>query len=36
VPGKSSDPDVLQTLLPNAIPLTITGVETKALDLVLR
>src|SRR5207302_2744154 len=34
--GEWFDPDVLQSLVPNAIPLTITGVETKTLDLVLR
>jgi protocatechuate 3,4-dioxygenase beta subunit len=34
--GEWFDPDVLQSLLPTAVALTITGVEAKTLDLVLR
>jgi protocatechuate 3,4-dioxygenase beta subunit len=30
------DPDILQRLLPVALPFTIAGVETKTLDLILR
>ncbi|HEX6463981.1 MAG TPA: hypothetical protein VFZ98_06000 [Vicinamibacterales bacterium] len=35
-PNEWFDPDVLQTFLPNAAPLTITGVETRTVDLILR
>jgi hypothetical protein len=35
-PGEWFDPDVLQSLVSSAAPLTIAGVETKTLDLVLR
>jgi hypothetical protein len=30
------DPDMLQRLLPAAVPFTIAGVEAKTLDLVIR
>jgi protocatechuate 3,4-dioxygenase beta subunit len=34
--GEWFDPDLLQSLLPGATPLTISGIEVKPLDLLLR
>lgn len=34
--GEWFDPDVLQSLLPSAVAVTISGTETKTLDLLLR